>query len=114
MVALAFVVWRVTGEARVERQQMSAFMHGVIDRIQTDDVTEVAKADAIREASKMADDMQVGAESVLETKIAEHMAMGFADPHEAHARVLMEQSGLDPDNDSHIQMWNDKHSGKTH
>lgn len=114
MGTLAFVVWRVTGEMRVERQQMNSFMHGVIDRIGEDSVMEVAKADVMREAAQQADEQQAGEYLVSKEKIAEHTRQGYNDPEEAMARALMESVGLNPDDNDDVQLWNSRAAGRQH
>lgn len=108
------MVWRVTGEARVERGQANEFMHGVIDRVRAEDAMEVAQADAVREASKMIESADTGAQTILESRIKEHTAAGYHDTEEALARVMMEECGLDPNNPKHVMSWNQKQTARQH
>lgn len=109
--SLCFVVWRVTGESRVERHQLSKLLFGVLDRSFSDSAAEVAQADIMRDSAAAEDELRMAQQMAIEEGIEEQTQQGVYDRDEATARYLMEQSGLDPDDPDHVFSWNTKVTG---
>ena len=107
---LAWLVVRAQGEAGRERRQPHEFMLGALDRVRGEAVRDVLSAETHREMARLELLSNEAAAMSMEEKVAEQIRLGFVGD-DALARVLMSDSGMDPDDPDQVDQWNAIHLG---